>query len=81
MDDKEYFIKQYYEQVMFNELKDRPFDTLNYIRRKYPDYDTKYNVDYSMVYKKIMDYRIKRYGTSFMPTSTYKKRKVDIIRG
>lgn len=75
------FKKQYYEQVIFDNLKDTPFDALNYIRKKYPNYDKLYNVDYTMVYKRIMDYRIKRYGTSFMPTSTYKRRKNEGAHG
>lgn len=75
------FKKQYYEQVIFDNLKDTPFDALNYIKKTYKDYDKKYNVDYTMVYKRIMDYRIKKYGTSFMPTSTYKRRRNEAARG
>lgn len=76
--DKDLFKKQYYEQQMFNDLRDTPFDTLRYIKKTYPDYDTKYGVDYFQVYRRIMNYRIKRYGTSYMPTHKARNKRGNV---
>ena len=69
------FKQKYYEQIIFDEMKDEPFDTMGFIRKKYANYDVDYGVDYRNVYKRIMDYRIKKYGTSYIPTSVNKRKR------
>lgn len=61
MDSKD-FTKEYYEAKIFNELKDTSFAGINDIKKKYPNLD----IDYYNVYRKILNYRIKKYGTSFI---------------
>ncbi len=58
----EEFQKQYFETVVFNELKDAYFPGISYIRNKYEDL----GIDCWEVYRKIVDYRIKKYGNSYM---------------
>lgn len=59
---KEQFIKKTYEEMIYNELKDKLFVTATIVKALYPEYEG--IVDYSVIYKKIVDYRIKTYGTS-----------------
>ena len=56
------FQKQYFETVAFNELKDAYFPGIAYIRNKYGDL----GINCWDVYKKVIDYRIKKYGNSYM---------------
>lgn len=55
--------KRYYEDKAFNELKDTYFDGMYGLERGYG----KYNIDCKKVYRKIVNYRIKTFGTSYMP--------------
>lgn len=53
--------KKYYEDKIFNELKDIYFmGGTKYIKSRYG----KYGIDATGVYRRIVNYRIKKYGTS-----------------
>lgn len=58
---KEEFKKKLMEQQIFDELKDCCISN-NYIRLKYQGLD----IDHNKVYRRIVNYRIKKYGTSFL---------------
>lgn len=59
---REQFIKKTYEEIIFNEVKDKFYVTAPILRAMYPEYEG--IVDFSNIYKKIVEYRIKTYGTS-----------------
>ncbi len=59
---REDFQKQYFETVVFNDLKDSYFPGIKYIREKYGDL----GIDCWEVYRRVVDYRIKKYGNSYM---------------
>ena len=48
------------EQQIFNELKDSPMTGVNYIRNKWQGLD----IDYSRLYRRIVNYQVKKYGNS-----------------
>lgn len=70
---REGFQKQYFETVAFNELKDKYFPGIKYIRDKYGDL----GIDCWAVYRRIVDYRIKKYGNSYMsdPKEVFKTKE------
>lgn len=57
---KEEFKTLLLEQQIFDELKDGYFGGINYIRCKYEGS----GIDFSRVYRRIVNYRIATYGTS-----------------
>lgn len=59
---KEEFAKQLLEQQIFDELKDTYFTGIKYIRAKYQGS----GIDFDRVYRRIVNYRIKNYGSSYM---------------
>lgn len=59
---REQFIKKTYEEMIFNEVKDKLFVTAPILRAMYPEYEG--IVDFGNIYQKIVEYRIKTYGTS-----------------
>jgi hypothetical protein len=65
--EREEFKKQLLEQQIFDELKDGYFGGINYIRCKWEGT----GIDHSRVYRRIVNYRIKVYGTSSIPNPTY----------
>ena len=71
---KEEFKTLLLEQQIFDELKDGYFGGINYIRLKYEGS----GIDFSRVYRRIVNYRIAVFGTStlFNPASyTYKTKE------
>ena len=56
---KEQLLKKI-EQQIFNELKDTPITGSKYILNKWNGLD----IDYSAVYRRIVNYQIKKYGYS-----------------
>ena len=60
-------IKEYYTHfmnkvgVIYEELKDAPFPGINYLKKKYEGLD----LDLSKIYRKIVNYQVKKYGESF----------------
>lgn len=58
---KEEFKKGLLEQQIFDELKDSYFGGITYIKMKWQGLD----IDYGKIYRRIINYRIKTYGTSF----------------
>ena len=56
------------ENQIFNELKDCHFTGANYIRNKWNGLD----IDYSRVYRRIVNYQVKTYGRSLTFRSTFK---------
>ena len=73
MNNSKEFQKNYFETVVFNELKDAYFPGISYIRNKYGDL----GIDTWNVYRRIVDYRIKKYGNSYLsdPKQTYKTKE------
>ena len=62
MNSKEEFIQRVLEEKVFAELKDNYFGGIKDIKYKYRDY----NIDFDRVYRRIINYRIDKYGTSFV---------------
>lgn len=58
---KEEFRKKLIEQTIFEELKDCCISN-NYLRKKYQGLD----IDHNKVYRRIINYRISKYGSSFI---------------
>lgn len=77
---KEEFAKQLLEQQIFDELKDTYFTGIKYIRAKYQGS----GIDFDRVYRRIVNYRIKNYGNSYMAVpveyKTSEERKEDAHR-
>lgn len=75
---KEEFKQLLLEQQIFDELKDGYFGGINYIRLKYEGS----GIDFSRVYRKIVNYRIATYGTStlFSPSSYMYKNKEERLK-
>lgn len=74
---KEEFNQNYIEQYIFNELKDCGLKNSEYIKRKYQGL----NINYSRLYRRIINYQIKVYGYSlngdssnFFTTKDYYKK-------
>lgn len=68
---REQFIKKTYEEMIFNEVKDKLFVTATILRAMYPEYEG--IVDFGNIYKKIVEYRIKKYGTSMTSYMSLKR--------
>ena len=58
------------EQQIFDELKNTPIRSSEYFRKKYQGSD----IDYSRLYRRIINYQIKEYGCS-LNTNNYIPRK------
>ena len=58
--EREEFEQRVLEQQIFNELKDGTILSSEHIRRKYQGL----NIDYSRLYRRIINYQIKTYGIS-----------------
>ena len=69
--DKEEFKIQLLEQQIFDELKDGYFGGIGYIITKYEGS----GIDYSRVYRRIINYRIKAFGTSTVFFNDYYTRQ------
>ena len=69
--DKEQFKILLIEEQIFEELKDGYFGGVNYIRNKYEGS----GIDVSRVYRRIANYRIERYGTSWIENPKHFERK------
>lgn len=66
MDGKEEFTKLFLEEKVFNELKDVYFGGIKHLKSTYKEFD----IDYDKVYRRIINYRIDKYGTSYLPDPT-----------
>lgn len=78
-ENKEDFMKKVLEEKIFNELKDCYFGGKKDMISRYKDYQ----VDYDDIYRRIINYRIEKYGTSFVTKPTkdfYVSRKEYIKR-
>ena len=62
--DREEFKRRLLEEQIFEELKDGYFGGINYIRCKYEGS----GIDFSRVYRRIINYRIEKFGTSSLPS-------------
>ncbi len=58
--DKEEFKIKLIESQIYEELKDSPFPGLKYLQGKYQGL----KIDISKVYRKIVNYQVKKYGES-----------------
>lgn len=72
MNDKQRFKSKCYEYMLFEKFKDVYLGDnhdggVHYIEKMYPNLP----VDYNDVYRKIIKYRIKKYGTSYITSDTY----------
>ena len=66
--DREEFKKQLLERQIYNELKDSALTGAKYILNKYEGV----NIDYSKLYRKIVNYQVKKYGYSLtIPNKKY----------
>lgn len=68
---KEQFKKKMIEKKIYDELKDKLFVTATILRAMYPEYEG--IVDFGNIYKKIVEYRIKKYGTSMTSYMSLKR--------
>lgn len=66
--DKEEFKRKLIENQIFNELKDCHFSGAKYIQNKWDGLD----IDYSRVYRRIINYQVKKYGESLTYRSSFK---------
>lgn len=64
---REEFKTRLLEQQIFEELKDGYFGGIGYIRTKYEGS----GIDFSRVYRRIINYRIKEFGTSTIICNSY----------
>lgn len=65
---REDFSKRVLEQQIFDELKDTSIKSSEYFRRKYQGAD----IDYTRLYRRIVNYQIKEYGCTL---NDYEPRK------
>lgn len=63
----EEFKKKILEEKIFNELKDSYIKNIDTMRRMYKDYD----VDLTNVYRRIVNYQVKKYGQSLHSSNNY----------
>ena len=75
---KEEFKTRLLEQQIFDELKDGYFGGINYIRVKYEGT----GIDFSRLYRRIVNYRIATYGTAYLdnPSSFIYKSKEECMK-
>lgn len=66
MNNKEEFKRLLKEQELFDKLKDK-YVTCEYINGTYCDLD----IDHSRLYRRIVNYKIKKYGSSFELKPSY----------
>lgn len=64
-------MSEFLENLVFEMAKDSEIATAQLFKEKYIDYD----IDHSKVYKKIVNYRISKYGNSFNIRGVYIDRK------
>lgn len=62
---KEEFRRKLIEQQIFDELKECCISN-NYLRKKYQGLD----IDFNKVYRRIINYRVKKYGSSYLVNPT-----------
>lgn len=74
---REQFNKKAYEEIIFNNTKDKLYVTAPILRAMYPEYEG--IVSFGNIYKKIVEYRIKKYGTSM--TSYLSLKRYDELIG
>ena len=77
---KEEFEQRVLEEQIFNDLKNTSIISSEYVRKKYQGL----NIDYSRLYRRIINYQIKIYGRSlndklFTSKEEY-KRRINIIK-
>lgn len=68
---KEQFRIKLIEQIIYDNEKDIGINTVNELRLKYNYLNL--DLDYSSIYRKIVNYRIKNYGTSRLDNAYIKK--------
>lgn len=77
---KEEFKRRVLEEKIFNEIKDEPIISAEFIRRKFKGSE----VDFSRLYRKLVNYQVKTYGISLNDRSEKTKlehwRKENLIR-
>ena len=65
--EKEDFKKKLLEEKIFNELKDSYIKNIEVLRKEYKDFD----IDYTDVYRRIVNYQVKKYGQSLHSSNNY----------
>ena len=63
----EEFKKKVMEEKIFNELKDSYIKNIEAIRRIYKGYD----IDFTDVYRRIVNYQVKKYGQSLHSSNNF----------
>ena len=63
----EEFKKKVLEEKIFNELKDGYIKNIEVIRKMYKGYE----VDFTDVYRRIVNYQVKKYGQSLHASNNY----------
>lgn len=69
------FKQRVLEQQIFDELKDTPIGSSKYFKAKYEGSD----IDFTRLYRRIVNYQIKEYGTT-LNFHVPKKTKEDLIK-
>lgn len=69
------FKQRVLEQQIFDELKDTPIRSSKYFKAKYEGSD----IDFTRLYRRIVNYQIKEYGTT-LNFHVPKKTKEDLIK-
>ena len=64
---REEFKKQLLEEKVFNELKDSYIKNIEVMRNQYKNYD----IDFTNVYRRIVNYQVKKYGQSLHTSNNY----------
>ena len=63
----EEFKKRILEEKVFNELKDSYIKNIEVMRKQYKGYD----IDFTDVYRRIVNYQVKKYGQSLHSSNNY----------
>lgn len=63
----EEFKKRILEEKVFNELKDSYIKNIEVMRKQYKGY----NIDFTDVYRRIVNYQVKKYGQSLHSSNNY----------
>lgn len=64
---REEFRKHLLEEKVFNELKDSYIKNIEVMRNQYKNYD----IDFTNVYRRIVNYQVKKYGQSLHTSNNY----------
>ena len=70
------FKQRVLEQQIFDELKDTSIKNSKYFRQKYNGSD----IDFSRLYRRIINYQIQEYGQTLSPNFIPKKTREDCLR-